>query len=84
MVWDQLTSHLEVLWGGILAFVCFAVLCFCVIRRIRTKPWAIGLLAVLVHALVDYPFARAGVALWFAILLGIASRNEPEPARMTR
>ncbi len=65
--WAQVAAE-----GGLLGVVCFGFLLVAVVRVLRAKPWSIGLLAVLLHALVDYPFARVGVALWFAILLGIA------------
>jgi O-antigen ligase len=65
--WAQLTAE-----GGIVAALSFAVVLAAVFRTLRAQPWTIGLLAFLAHALVDYPFARAGTALWFAILLGIA------------
>jgi len=32
--------------------------------------WGIGIVAVFLHALVDYPFARFGVAAWLFILVG--------------
>ena len=69
--WAQLGAE-----GGVPAATCFGLLLIAALRVLRAQPWSIGLIAVLLHALVDYPFARAGVALWFAILLGIATRDE--------
>lgn len=37
--------------------------------------WGIGVPAVFVHALVDYPFARFGVAAWAFILVGALERT---------
>lgn len=38
-------------------------------------PWAIGLPAVCLHALVDYPLQRPGVSLWVVFLAAAAMRN---------
>ena len=32
--------------------------------------WGVGIVAVFLHALVDYPFARFGVAAWLFLLVG--------------
>lgn len=39
-------------------------------------PWAIGLPAVCLHALVDYPFQRPGVSLWVMFLAAAAMRKK--------
>ena len=44
------------------------------LREPLRSLWAIGLLAVLVHSAVDYPFLRLGLAAWFFILLGVLSK----------
>jgi hypothetical protein len=33
--------------------------------------WGLGVVAVALHALVDYPFARFGVCGWYFALLGV-------------
>jgi hypothetical protein len=33
--------------------------------------WGIGLLALCIHALVDYPFARLGVCGWYFALVSM-------------
>ena len=40
------------------------------LRPALRSIWGIGVLAVFLHALVDYPFARFGVAAWLFILVG--------------
>jgi len=35
--------------------------------------WGIGILAVFLHALVDYPFARFGLTAWNFTLIGALS-----------
>jgi O-antigen ligase len=45
------------------------------------NPWGIGLIAVMLHACVDFPFPRAAVSCWIFAMLGLlymaewASRN---------
>jgi O-antigen ligase len=41
-----------------------------VARAAFRSVWGIGVLAVCLHALVDYPFARLGIALWVFIFIG--------------
>jgi O-antigen ligase len=40
------------------------------VRPAIRSIWGLGVLAVLVHALVDYPFARFGVSAWVFVLAG--------------
>jgi hypothetical protein len=46
------------------------LLAISVTRPAFRSIWGIGVPAVFVHALVDYPFARFGVAAWLFILAG--------------
>lgn len=39
-------------------------------------PWALGLVAVMLHACVDYPFPRPAVSGWIFALLGILYARE--------
>ena len=41
------------------------------IRPAIRSGWGIGLIALSIHALVDYPFARLGVCGWYFCLLGM-------------
>ena len=49
-------------------------------------PWGIGLVAVMAHACVDYPFPRPAVSGWMFALLGalymarMADRSAPQPS----
>lgn len=38
-------------------------------------PWSLGIPAVFLHALVDFPFARIGIAAWVFVLLGAAAKT---------
>jgi O-antigen ligase len=65
--------------GGIpfllLVFIPFAVAIPTAIRN----PWGVGLIAVMCHACVDYPFPRPAVSGWMFAMLGALYM-----ARMTR
>ncbi len=41
-----------------------------VARPAIRSVWGIGVVSVCLHAVVDYPFTRLGVALWIFILVG--------------
>jgi O-antigen ligase len=47
------------------------------LRRLPGTPWAWGIAAVLIHACVDFPFARAGVSGWLFVLLGLQAPRVP-------
>ena len=46
--------------------------------------WGIGLLSVFLHALVDYPMQRLGLAVWVFVLLGALAAEERERSRANR
>ncbi len=50
------------------------------IGRVRRVPWAIGLLGVLAHCLVDYNLENQSVAMCFFLLLGAAAACGPAHA----
>lgn len=54
--------------GGIPYACLMLVLIAWSIRPAVRSIWGIGLLAVCLHALVDYPFARLGTCAWFFVL----------------
>lgn len=66
--------------GGIpfllLIFIPFALAVPAAIRH----PWALGLVAVMLHACVDFPFPRPAVSGWMFALLGMlyACRSEDQ------
>lgn len=59
--------------GGIPYLLLWILLAACLASRAWRSVWGLGVLAVLLHAFVDYPFARSGVAAWFFLLLGMLS-----------
>jgi O-Antigen ligase len=57
--------------GGVLfAGAMLSIFVWSLPRALRTV-WGIGLIAVCLHAAVDYPFARFGVCGWYFALLGM-------------
>ena len=67
--------------GGI-PFACvMVVLILWTVKPSVRSVWAIGLLAMCIHAAVDYPFARLGTCGWYFALAGMLSAragHEPE------
>jgi O-antigen ligase len=48
------------------------------IRAMFSRTWALGIFAVMLHALVDYPFPRAAVSGWMFALLGAVYAESDE------
>ena len=57
--------------GGVGLAGVWLALAVALIRRAVRSIWGLGVVAVLLHATVDYPFARFGVAVWFFALWGM-------------
>ncbi len=75
--WAQWTAEGGLPFLGIMA----ALAIWAVPRAVRTG-WGIGIAAIFVHCLVDYPIQRAGVALvMFAMLAAVASESRAGMAR---
>jgi hypothetical protein len=65
--------------GGILFTAPMIVLFLWSLRPASRSGWGIGLIAIGLHALVDYPFARLGVCGWYFALismLAVSSRHK--------
>ncbi len=56
--------------GLVVAGVMLALLLLAVWRGVPTI-WGIGLVAVLLHALIDYPLVRLGLGSWWFTMLGL-------------
>ena len=61
--------------GGMGVVALMAGLFVLALRRGVKTVWAIGLAAVMLHALVDYPLVRLGLGSWWFTMLGVASRK---------
>jgi O-antigen polymerase len=68
--------------GGLGFTATWAILFLPAARKVREHWWALGIPAVLLHALVDFPMARLGIAAWIFLLLGaLESLPSPQPFR---
>ena len=57
--------------GGVLFSALMAVVFVWSIKPAIRSVWGIGVIALCLHAAVDYPFARFGVCGWYFALLGM-------------
>ncbi len=62
--------------GGLPLALAMLALTGHTIFRLRHTPWAIGLAAVALHALVDYPFVRFGLAVWIVTIAAAGTQRE--------
>jgi O-antigen ligase len=72
----KLANHAHNEWaqwaaeGGLPVFAAMLALFLWTLRAAVVSRWGIGLIAVMIHSLVDYPFMRLGLAAWIFVLLG--------------
>jgi O-antigen polymerase len=57
--------------GGIPLVAAMLGLAGWVLCKVPSSPWAFGLVLVLLHSWVEYPFQRQALAGWFAAMLGL-------------
>ena len=57
--------------GGVGFAAVWAALGVIALRDLRRRMWMLGVAAVMVHALADFPFARFGVSAWTFLLIGM-------------
>jgi hypothetical protein len=62
--------------GGVPALVLMLAVAITLLRPAIRTGWGIGILAVLLHSLVDYPFLRLGSAAWTFALFGAVAASE--------
>jgi O-antigen ligase len=74
--WLQWTAE-----GGVFFALAMLVVAGWSVRPAIRSGWGIGLIAVCLHAIVDYPFARLGVCGWYFALLGMLSVWRPHGER---
>jgi O-antigen ligase len=60
--------------GGLPFAAAWLVLALATVRPALRSVWGIGIVAVFLHALVDYPFARFGLTAWIFALVGALRR----------
>jgi O-antigen ligase len=57
--------------GGIPFFLLILIPCAWAIPTAMRHPWGLGLIFVMLHACVDYPFPRPAVSGWLFYLLAL-------------
>jgi O-antigen ligase len=69
--------------GGWPLLLLTAGIFLAVVRPAIRSVWGIGILSILVHSWVDYPFLRLGLAAWIFTLLGVleSAHAETTPQR---
>jgi hypothetical protein len=67
--------------GGMGVVALMAALFVLALWKGIRSVWAIGLAAVMLHALVDYPLVRLGLGCWWFAMLGIAVRESTSSGR---
>jgi hypothetical protein len=74
--WLQWTAE-----GGFLFGIALATLFFWSLRPAFQSVWGMGVVAVFLHAIVDYPFSRPALGSWTLLILAmLAVRNLPSTA----
>jgi O-antigen ligase len=67
--------------GGVPFLLIVASAAIWAIRPAVRSIWGLGLISVFLHALVDYPMQRLGLAAWVFVLLGALAAEEAERRR---
>lgn len=70
--------------GGVVFALAWFVLEGRLLQRVCQEFWALGAVTVLVHALVDFPLSRPGLAAWVFILYGAVERTRCRPPLLKR
>jgi O-antigen ligase len=67
--------------GGLPLFLLMVWVAAWAAREVRRAPWGIGVIAVFLHSLVDFPMQKTALAALVFVLLGaLAARRAPDPA----
>jgi O-antigen ligase len=61
--------------GGLVYAAAVLGCVFVLLWPARRSIWALGLPAVVVHSVVDFPFQRLGVTVWFILIAAAAQSN---------
>jgi O-antigen ligase len=65
--------------GGLGFAALWGVLLFPSLRYLRKQFWGLGIPAILLHALADFPMVRLGIAAWVFFLLGALEKTASRP-----
>jgi O-antigen ligase len=72
--WLQWTAE-----GGIPFGMMLASLFVWSLRPAFRSVWGLGVVAVFLHAIVDYPFSRTALGCWPILLLALLASTDAEP-----
>lgn len=61
--------------GGPVYAGCWLLLALWTVRPALRSVWGLGVIAVFLHAAVDYPFARLDISAWVFLLIGLLARE---------
>jgi O-antigen ligase len=64
--------------GGLPFLACLLAVAVWSVPRLLRSYWGLGLLAVWLHALVDFPMQKPALVLWVFVLLGAVSAKPPK------
>jgi O-antigen ligase len=64
--------------GGVPFAAAWIVLAIVIFLPALRSIWGVGVVAIFLHALVDYPFARFGITGWFFVLAGAVAVSETQ------
>ncbi len=67
--------------GGLPFAAVWAVLALATLRPAIRTVWGLGVPAIFLHAMVDYPFARFGLTAWIFILIGALGSADKREVR---
>jgi O-antigen ligase len=70
--------------GGLPTGVAMLALAIWALRPAWRSVWALGTIAVLLHATLDYPFSRPAMGAWVFLTLGMAVAVEPDEDKARR
>jgi O-antigen ligase len=71
--------------GGLPFGIAMATLFVWCLRAALVSVWGVGVVAVFLHAAVDYPFSRPALAAWTVVMIALlASAPDSSPASQNR
>lgn len=70
--------------GGLPYALAWCVVAVSLVQPAARSIWGLGVIAVFLHATVDYPFARFGVSAWIMALIGMLGADEMKKVTVAR
>jgi O-antigen ligase len=70
--------------GGLPYALAWVVVAASIARPAARSIWGWGVIAIFLHAFVDYPFARFGVSAWTMTLIGALCADDKREVSVRR